>query len=237
MSRSYKRFLILTSPRCGTHMLCSALAQHPGIVSHSEVFNPDYGVDAPIEETTPEETILNEFVFYDYPSSIDAVGFALHRGGARFGRWPTLWQRLERDPDLHIISLSRVHLLGRYVSYRLMRERQDRSEPRIITPEELQTDFRIQETTVSAFDERFAQHPILRVKYEQMVDNWEDQILRIQEFLGVPPRPLKPTTVPNRGLYYRRVIENYDELVQHFKGTRWSWLFATGPLPPRPASS
>ncbi len=94
MSRSYKRFLILTSPRCGTHMLCSALAQHPGIVSHSEVFNPDYGVDAPIEETTPEETILNEFVFYDYPSSIDAVGFALHRSGARFGRWGKVRQGL-----------------------------------------------------------------------------------------------------------------------------------------------
>jgi len=225
MSRDYRRFLVLTSPRCGTHMLDGALAAHPQVVSLSEVFNPDWIVGAPFDERTPEDEILDGHVFCSYPPPIKAVGFALHRSGARFGRWPTLWQRLERDTDLHVIHLSRLNLLGRYVSYRLMREREPRDQPRVFTPEELQADFRIQETTVSAFDERFAKHPRLDLKYEQLVADWDAELRRVQAFLEVDELPLKPDTEPNRGLPYRKIIENYDELAEHFAGTRWGWLF------------
>jgi len=225
MSRPYRRFMILSSPRSGTHMLASALAEHPAIVSLSEVFNPDWTLDAPFKETTPEATILSEHVFCGYPDGVRAVGFALHRAGARFGRWPTLWQRLEQDRGLHVVSLSRVHLLGRYVSYRVMREKVPRDAPRVFTPEELTAEFRIQETVVSAFDERFARHPLLQVSYEQLVDRWDEQILRVQEFLGVDPLPLKPATEPSKGKRYAEIIENYDELAEHFADTRWNWLF------------
>lgn len=234
MSRTYTRFMILSSPRCGTHMLASALAEHPAIVSLSEVFNPDFLLDAPFGEDTAEDTILDEHVFCAYPPSVHAVGFPLHRAGARFGRWPTLWQRLERDQDIRIISLSRLHLLGRYLSYRLMRERAPRDEPRIITPEELKAEFRIQETLVSAFGERFARHPTLHLKYEQLLDDFEEQVLAVQEFLGVAPLPLKPTTKQSESVPYRRIIANYDELAQHFAGTRWGWLFAGTSASPSP---
>jgi hypothetical protein len=138
-----------------------------------------------------------------------------------------------RDRELRVHSLSRVHLLGRYVSYRVMRERRPRDEPRTFTPEELRAELRIQETLVTAFDERFAHHPLLALKYEQLVDRWDEQIRRVQEFLGVEPLPLAPATKPNRGLYYRRIIANYDELAAAFADTRWSWLFVgPGALPP-----
>ena len=225
MSHGYRRFLILSSPRCGTHMLRSALGEHPALVCLSEVFNPDFIMDAPFREDTPEQTILDEHVFCAYPGGIDAVGFALHRAGARFGRWPTLWQRLERDRDLRVISLSRLDLFGRYLSYRQMREKTDRSAARVVTPEELQAEFRIQETLVSAFDERFAHHPLLELKYEQLIDDWDAQMRRIQEFLGVETMPLRARTKKNERVPPRDLVENYDELVTHFTGTRWGWLF------------
>ena len=225
MSRAYTRFLILSSPRCGTHMLRSALAEHPQLVCFTEAFNPDFVHDGPYDETTHEDTILDEHLFSDYPPGVRAVGFPLHRSGARFGRWPTLWQRLERDESLRVISLSRLHLLGRYVSYRIMREREDRDTPRLFTREELQAEFRLQETAVKVFDERFAGHPLLPVKYEQLVDDWDTWIGTIQEFLGVDPLPLKPGTKPNKGVPYRRLVENHDELAQHFAETPWGWLF------------
>lgn len=229
MSRAYRRFVILSSPRCGTHMLRSALVPHPALVAFTEVFNPDFLFDDPFDENTPEETILEQHIFTDQPPGIGAVGFALHRTGARFGRWPTLWQRLEQDHDLHVISLSRVQLLGRYVSYRIMREKPIPGETLVITPEELKADFRIQETVVSAFDERFARHPMLQLKYEQLVEGWDEQMRRIQDFLGVEHLPLVPETKPNRGLPYREVIANYDELAEHFRGTPWGWLFVGHP--------
>lgn len=229
MSRTYRRFLILSSPRCGTHLLRLALAEHPEIVALSEVFNADWIEDAPFGEDTPEEEILADHVFCEYPPSVRAVGFALHRAGARFGRWPTLWQRLERDPELHVLSLSRLHLVGRYLSYRLMLDREPRHQPRVITPRELKADLRIQETLVSAFGERFAAHPTLHLKYEELVDGWDRQMRRVQEFLGVEPRSLPQRTRANETLPYRRLIENYDELAQHFAGTRWAWMFVRPP--------
>ncbi len=229
MEETYRRFMILSSPRCGTHMLRSALGEHPAIVALSEVFNPDWILDAPFDENTPEQTMLDDHVFCHYPEGVQAVGFALHRAGARFGRWPTLWQRLEQDRDLYIISLSRLHLLGRYLSYRVMREKQARGEPRIITPEELKAELRIQETIVSAFEERFSHHRVLHLKYEQLVDRWDKQIARVQKFLGVEPMALEPVTKANDAAAYRDVIENYDELADYFADTRWAWLFGTTP--------
>jgi hypothetical protein len=37
----YRRFLILSSPRSGTHMLRTSFDGHPSIVAHTELFNPD----------------------------------------------------------------------------------------------------------------------------------------------------------------------------------------------------
>jgi hypothetical protein len=53
--RAYRRFLILSSPRCGTYMLWTSFAHHPTVVAHTELFNPDWNPNEPFDETTPTD--------------------------------------------------------------------------------------------------------------------------------------------------------------------------------------
>lgn len=229
-ARSYRRFLILSSPRSGTHLLRSALAQHPAIVALTEMFNPDWTRGAPFNQDTPDEVILREHIFRDYPPGVRAVGFALHRSGARFGNWPGLWARLESDSDLRVISLSRLNLLRRYLSWRTMREPKSHPpEPKRMTAEELREEFLRQETLVAAFDQRFASHPLLRVNYEELDQHPDATLARAQQFLGVEPLPLAPTTARNPLRPLSERIAGFDELAAQFAGSRWEWFFARAP--------
>ena len=122
---SYRRFMILSSPRSGTHMLRTSLDAHENVVCMTEMFNPDYTLDKyEFTEDTPEREILDQFIFQDYDHEILAVGFCLHRLAAKFGNWPDLWSILEEDTDLYVISLSRENLLRRYWSFQI-RNHQD----------------------------------------------------------------------------------------------------------------
>lgn len=232
MHRSFRRFLILSSPRCGTHMLRTSFADHPSVIAHTELFNPDWNVNEPFDDSIPAKRILDEYVFRRQPATIGAVGFALHRSGARFGNWPELWNLLEADAELAVISLRRNDLLRRFISFCLMRER-NRSglgdafvpSPRAYRPADLQSEFERAESELAAFDERFADHPLLPVSYEQLVDDYAPTLRRIQVFLGVRPEPVRPATDRNGGPALDRLITNHAELAEAFATTRWSWFF------------
>jgi hypothetical protein len=72
----------------------------------------------------PAANVLAEYLrLRRYGPQVKAVGFALHRSGAAFGNWPDLWSLLEADTELHVISLRRCDLLRRFVSFRLLQER------------------------------------------------------------------------------------------------------------------
>jgi hypothetical protein len=213
-------------------MLRTSFAHHPTVVAHTELFNPDWNPNEPFDETTPAATILSDYLFRSYPTAVRAVGFALHRSGARFGPWPDLWAQLEADTDLHVISLRRCDLLRRYVSFCLMRERSRSGlgtaytpAPRAYHREELQAEFERAEQELAAFDERFAAHPLLRVTYEQLCDDYPAVLRRIHAFLGVRPEPVTPTTVRNTGSPIEELITNFDELATAFAPTRWGWFF------------
>jgi hypothetical protein len=230
--RDYRRFVILSSPRCGTHMLRTSFAGHPSVVAHTELFNPDWNPNEPFDDSVPAERILREHVFRPHPRRIGAVGFALHRSGARLGPWPHLWTLLEADVELAVISLRRNDLLRRYVSFCLMRERNQsgrgaafRPAPRAYRAEDLQAEFERAEAELAAFDDRFATHPLLPVSYEQLCDDYGPTLRRLQAFLGVRPQPVRPTTWRNEGPPLEELITNFDELAETFGPTRWAWYF------------
>jgi hypothetical protein len=224
--RPYRRFMILSWPRCGTHMLRTSLGGHRDVVALAEMFNPDWTEDAPFDENTPAEKILNDHVFCDYPEGTRAVGFALHRSGARFGKWPGLWQRLEADESLHVISLRRNNLLRRALSFRIMVEpKTSPPEPKRMSPEQLRLEFERREQELTRFDQRFSEHPLLPVSYEELCTQYETTLGRIQAFLGVPTRPLQPGTTRERPRRLQDAIANFDELAEAFAATRWAWFF------------
>lgn len=217
-------------------MLRTSFHGHPEIVARTELFNPDWNHDEPFDDSMPAAAVLREHVFRDYPPQVRAVGFALQRSEARFGDWPDLWSLLEADTELHVISLRRHDLLRRYLSFCLMRERNrsDQSEnfafePRAYRPEDLRAEFERAERELAAFDRRFAAHPLLRVAYEQLCDDYAGTLRRIQVFLGVRPRPVRPGTTANTSPPPDQLITNHDELACAFAATRWGWFFRREP--------
>lgn len=213
-------------------MLRTSFAGHPSVIAHSELFNPDWNRNEPFDDSMPAARILGEHVFQPHPPRVGAVGFALHRSGARFGPWPDLWTLLEADAELAVISLRRNDLLRRYVSFCLMRERNQsgrgddfRPAPRAYRREDLQAEFERAEAELAAFDDRFASHPLLPLSYEQLRDDYRPTLRRVQAFLGVRPRPVRPTMRQNEGPPVEELITNFAELADAFGPTRWAWYF------------
>jgi len=229
MRWKYRKFMILTSPRSGTHMLRTTLDRHPNAVCLTEMFNPDYtGKAYPFTEFTPEREILDRYIFCKYPWRVRAVGFCLHRLDARFGKWPDLWKILEDMDDLAIISLRRVNLLRRFWSFEI-RNIQDLAnhppEPRSYDRDRLVADFERQTAKIKEFDERFARHPLLPVTYEELWDNFPPAIQRIQRFLGLPVVALNPGTARRLPQRLSEKVINYEQLKQELAGTPWGAFF------------
>lgn len=225
-NRPYRKFIILSSPRSGTHMLRTSVRNHPDIVARSELFNPDFLHDKPFGPNTPALEILNEYIFRDYPENIKMVGFIIHRSGTPFGDWPDLWSMLQQDKSIQVISLRRRNLLRRHLSYQTMRTFRGKTPQALsFDPEVLKEDFIYQEQEIEAFDQQFADHPLIKVYYEDLCSDYRRTIKEILRFLKVKRQKLWPG---EKGKPIRRLqdaIANYDELKVYFSETKWAHFF------------
>jgi LPS sulfotransferase NodH len=224
----YRKFMILTSPRCGTHMLRTSIDTHPNAVCLTEMFNPDYTEKLyPFTESTPARAILDRYIFCDYPAEVNAVGFCLHRLDARFGNWPDLWKILEEMDDLAIISLRRENLLRRFCSFELAIQalRGHPSESRSFEKVYLQADFERHASKIKELDQRFRRHPLITVTYEELSDNYGPTMERVQEFLGLQLVALRPATRRQKAVRMSEKVANYEQLKADFAGTPWAAFF------------
>ena len=126
----YRRFMILSGPRTGSHMLAQALNSAPHIVCFREVFNGrldfiQYQVDGYDDFSERDIALrkddpvrfLRERIFCDHPEGVRAVGFKFHYGH----QWdfPGILEALTGDAGLHVIRLERRNLLRMLVSLKL----------------------------------------------------------------------------------------------------------------------
>ena len=126
----YTRFVIISHLRSGTHLLRTLLESHPGIVCQTEVFNSD-NPNLPYPLSTPVDTVLNDWVFRDFPPETECAGFVLqayHPGGLKAfpgirenALWSEIWTRLQHMPDLKVIHLRRRNGLRRHLSHLMAR--------------------------------------------------------------------------------------------------------------------
>jgi len=221
----YRKFIILSSPRSGTHMLRTALGGHENIVCLSELFNPHWYPDVPYDENTPTRQILDAYIWPEYPPSIQAAGFCIHRSGAPMGGHENLWDVLDSENELYVISLRRRNLLRRYLSFRVMREDKGQ-EPtaKNMSVEELNKELTARESEIETFDQRYG-HRLLKLYYEDLVDDFDIELAKAQTFLGLPVRQLAPATERNPFRPLSEAIVNRDELYEAFKDTHWDWFF------------
>jgi hypothetical protein len=128
----YRRFMILSGPRTGSHMLAQALNSSPRIVCFREVFNGQldfiqYQVDGYDDFSARDIALrredpvrfLRERIFCEHPEGVRAVGFKFHYGH----QWdfPGILDALAADDGLHVVRLERRNLLRMLVSLKLAR--------------------------------------------------------------------------------------------------------------------
>ena len=88
-----------------------------------------------------------------------------------------------------------------------------------LTPEECDAAFREEERRSARFAALFADHPVHNLYYEDLAGKQNDTLAGVQQFLGVEPTHLAPTTVRRNPEPLRQLIGNYDELFAAFRGT------------------
>lgn len=118
-------FGIITSPRCGTHMLRSALFNSPGVFVHGEVFNTDNacwthtfgsGVVRELASRISWVDVLYRDEWTNRFNNAEKVGFILHS----YQGWHTsIWSELD---GIDIVRLRRNNLLRVFVSEVIARE-------------------------------------------------------------------------------------------------------------------
>ncbi|MCA9090162.1 MAG: hypothetical protein KDA90_16185 [Planctomycetaceae bacterium] len=232
-------FVIQSLPRCGTHLLRTALCSHGEITCFGEVFNPGSEIHGyPAKHPTVTEVLghcLSQsrqtgFVAHAYVGLADhEIGPGLERAfrlRADVNVAHGLWEAIPRDTP--VVTLYRENLLERYVSQRIAERRQiwlvSKGQPvplmeRIrVDCNEMFKDFARVEALMEIARARFPD--ALRTSYEQLVDNADSTFGSILEFIGVPVTPLVPGTA-KIGRPLGETIVNYREVRSSLCGTRF----------------
>jgi LPS sulfotransferase NodH len=152
-----------------------------------------------------------------------------------------IWPHLRDDKELHIIHLLRRNLLKAHISQSLARHSgQWRSGvPRSNEPadpinqnlpiqldyDELLQDFERTRSFEMQCVEDFKDHPTLNLWYEELTQAIPEHVNDVQEFLGLDPLPLAPSTRKQDRRPLDDRIENYVELKRRFAGSEWAEFF------------
>jgi hypothetical protein len=75
------------------------------------------------------------------------------------------------------------------------------------------------------YDQFFNDHPKLDVLYEDLAQDYEREMARIQAFLGVDYQAVKPSTFKQSDQPLSKQIANYFELKKRFIDTPWAEFF------------
>lgn len=230
------KFIICSAPRTGSHALASALGEHSGLKVAGEVFfRPD---KFNVTGTNLVEVIESAFSQFD--------GVIHHRtGDVRFPFFTNqqLWDEIFKKQDLKFVYLQRRDLLAMTISLFIAESthtwqigcRQsailngystDITSAKPISLDARKVEFYLNryKNEIGKFDQHLENKDFIRLYYEDLKQDWEKEITKTQEFLGVSVQSLFPATLAQSG--GREYVQNYSELQEHFKSTKWAYLFA-----------
>lgn len=229
-------------------MLRMMLDSHPDIVCYGEVItpkgSPNLGKYARAIAKSPEELglllasdatrFLYEYVWGD--PNCSAIGCKIKYRQLE-EQFPELFKSVLADKNVKIIHLKRRNLLKRYVSNRLAASQKT---PTVVLGEGKQTDGQqriaidvdkcladIEQIKKSEqdFSDYFANHQVFDVWYEELTAPNSQDLLKLQEFLGVTPVNIQPKTVKLNSNNLSDIIENYDQIREKLADTAYAGYF------------
>ena len=241
----YVPFLVLGRSRVGSNLLRGLLNAHPQITAFGEIFRDpgcfDWDHTGYFQSSASHKLLardpvrfLDERVFGRYPRTTGAVGFKIFYYHARDGSASSVWQYLRERRDLRVIHLKRENLLQTHVSRKRAAltsrwvnttGQPDAAESITLDYEQCLDDFRQTRAWERQGDDYFSGHLVLPVRYEPLAADPGAEATRIQEFLGIRPHDVVPTTTRQSHQPLSRTISNYAVLKEQFTGTEWERFF------------
>lgn len=244
----YCRFIILGTARSGSNFLLGLLNSHSQIIAFGELFRsydsigwdlPDYDPYLQSRSLTSlmqsdPSRFLEEKVFRKFPKQISAVGFKIFYYHAQDDSRETVWTFLRDQKDIKVIHLKRSHTLRRILSLKKAHKTNrwtnttgtEEEETAIsLDYEECLKAFTEATEIKKQFDIHFEGHHKIDVSYEDLSDDYESEMKRIQEFLGVNYEVVKPSTYKQSNQPLSETISNYFDLKRKFKDTPWEEFF------------
>ncbi len=224
------RFVVVSRPRSGTHMLRTLLNQHPEIRTETELFN-EHSQNCKHWRKKSARWVLDN-VAWRGESQKTILGCLAHLGqGELWG----VWQHLLTRDDVRYICMRRFNLLHQFVSLQQALVHQSwqtyRHDVRPamrkleIDPLEAEHYFRRQLAHWAWFEAMFAGRLQLTVWYEELCHDRDNASRRVQKFLGATVMGgLEPETV-KIGQSPRDIVSNYDQLRGYFAGTEYEKFF------------
>ena len=211
-----KPFVIVAAARTGTNLLIGMLNDFAGCYVGGEVFNVDYIRDDGIPWRDVADADLVELLalrksdpmaFWKALCGLSAnrgvqtVGFKLLYGQGEGQRG--LLEYFAADKTMPIIHLTRRNLLRRLVSERQAQAVDRWAEPMtapagdrpkvVISMDDLVSSVNWIETQQALCDSIFAEHPVLRLVYEDLARRPVRTAERVAEFLGLASHANAPT--------------------------------------------
>lgn len=232
------RYVIVTEPRSGSHLLQEVLNSHKDIECGNEVFNVFLRVSE--EEKDIQRAASNgdfsKIVPFNRSIKLEKKPEALHGGFILHGKQITD-QILEmlKEVDARILFLNRINLLERYVSEKIARTihvyEYDEINERYnsitftLTMNELCADFERIMKRRETLKGYFKEHKCLIVTYESLDREFRAAVESISRFFNVEKLFRPPLAKKMQRRKMGGIIQNYSELKEKFKNSKWETFF------------
>ena len=222
-------FIVLTRSRTGSTLLISYLDSHSRIKAENEIFHR-------IRDNS-YESILNQ-TFSKQPPSISAKGFKIFYYHPMDDKSGKLWDYLLSIENLHVIHLKRNNILRTIISRKIAGTqnvwsvREDTSKSHTfpkktieLSVDEVENEIRYTRRLEDWGDERFKNHPLISIYYEDLVARPEETFRKILQFLGIAYEKPRTDLIRQNPEAASELVVNYPELKAHFLNTEYSQYF------------
>lgn len=248
------RFVIVGTARTGSNLLARSLNRPPHVRCFGELAKTNYAAEPDAfvqlqkltgrgrEDLAAVQTDdVVQFIFdivYKVPA--DAVGFKLFYEHCRDPPRRPLWRRLEAEPSIRIVHLTRRAVFDLYLSL-LYAERTGRwlarpedpgGQPNDLEDIEVDVDhcrafFERYETGRRRATELFRAHPCLEIDYESLRSDLPEAVSAVRAFIGVDQEQGRPAPLRKQASRSpAEKVRNHAAVKAAFADSVWAAYFA-----------
>lgn len=215
---SYTKFLIISQPRVGSTLLLSLLNFHPHVIVKDEIVREK-------RSEQPQENILkylSERVYARYYKTIKAVGFKYFYEHQE--EEVELLEYLMYNKEVKIIHLKRKSLLSAHVSNLIagntgvwsntvFQKEQALREKRVKIDKSKYRHYKQDiEKHYEILDDRFQDHAVFTLYYEDLVERSTQCLSEVQRFLNVKERHLVSLLKKQNPEDIKDLVINFEDI-------------------------